>query len=202
MPSKKKKAKGLSPQEIQKINRDNVNHQMEVMPALQFEDINSNSNQMMDGLFGRAIPLIEGLMGRGEQTMANNPMMSMFEALGLSGGSEPLPPPDLMPQGPAAPPPQQPQMSPYEQQIQKLMADKGFSREQAIANQQNALQLGTDYNEDGAVTGDEWAKYGQTPDGAAYRQKHEGGQGQPQQGSHPPARRPGMGFFGHRGGMR
>ena len=117
---KKNKAKGLSPQEIQKTNRDNINHQMEVMPVLQFEDINNNSNQMMGGLLGNAITLLEAMMGRGEQTMANNPMMPMFEALGLTGGSEPLPPPDLMPKGPEAP-----QMSPYEQQIQKIMAEKG-----------------------------------------------------------------------------
>jgi hypothetical protein len=36
-----------------------------------------------------------------------------------------------------------------------------MTREEAIANQAHAMKLGTDYNNDGAVGNDEWAKYKQ-----------------------------------------
>lgn len=118
----------------------------------------------MGGLMQTLQPMMGGMVGSG------------FEALGMPVPSFFQP---QAPQEPATevPPPKEPTLSPYEQQIQKLMGDKGFSREQAIENQRNALELGTDYNDDGAVTGDEWAKYGKTPAGAAYRLKHEGPKG-------------------------
>ena len=45
----------------------------------------------------------------------------------------------------------------YEQRIQELM-DKGMTREEAIANQNNAIALGYDLNNDGAVFDKEYSK--------------------------------------------
>ena len=113
--------------------------------------------------------------------MNNNPFMPLFEQLGIA----------QRPTGPAAVPPPiappEPQLSPYEARIKMLMDKRGWSREDAVANQQNALGLGTDYNNDGAVSNDEWAKFGETPQGMAYIRKHPGPQ---RQGARPQA--PGM----------
>ena len=79
MPKKKsKKAEGLSPQQIQQMNRDNIDYQMSVLPPLQFDDIFSNSNKMMGGLMGNAIPLLQGMIDMGSSQMGSNPMMQMF----------------------------------------------------------------------------------------------------------------------------
>jgi hypothetical protein len=207
MPKKKsKKAEGLTPQQIQQMNRDNINYQMSVLPPLEFDDMYANSQTMMGGLLGNALPLFGAIMGRGEQTMANNPMMPLFEMLGISAGgqpSQPLPPPDFTPQVP------EPQLSPYEQRIQELMTKRGWSRQEAIANQQNALGLKTDYDNDGAVSNDEWAKFEQTPYGMAYSRQHSPKYQQPQApvGAGVPNLTPEQiaalqKFQGYRGGMR
>ena len=57
--------------------------------------------------------------------------------------------------------PEQPQQSAYDQRLAALMQNQGMTREEAIANQAHAMKLGTDYNNDGAVGNDEWAKYKQ-----------------------------------------
>jgi hypothetical protein len=92
MPKKKKsKAQGLSPQQIQQMNRDNINYQMRVMPPLKFDDMLNNSNKMMGGLMGNAIPLLQGMIDMGNSQMGSNPMMQMF------GGYQQQPPtPNLM----------------------------------------------------------------------------------------------------------
>ena len=59
-----------------------------------------------------------------------------------------------------------PDTSAYDQRISALMESKGMTREEAAANQAYALQLGTDYNNDGAVGNDEWDKYQQGQYGA------------------------------------
>jgi len=53
----------------------------------------------------------------------------------------------------------EPEQSAYDQRLAALMQNKGMTREEAIANQARAMKLGADYNNDGAVTNDEWAKY-------------------------------------------
>lgn len=114
----KKKAKGLSPQEIQKMNRDNINYQMQVMPPLKFEDMMSNSNQMFGGLMSNIMPMAQGLIDMGNANNSANPMMAMF------GGQEAQATPSLtdilaqmQPQQPEqpvepVPPPAQPQQPP------------------------------------------------------------------------------------------
>ena len=114
----KKKAKGLSPQEIQKMNRDNINYQMQVMPTLKFEDMMGNSNQMFGGLMNNIMPMAQGLIDMGNANNSANPMMAMF------GGQEAQATPSLtdilaqmQPQQPEqpvepVPPPVQPQQPP------------------------------------------------------------------------------------------
>ena len=115
---KKKKAKGLSPQEIQKMNRDNIDYQMKVMPMLQFDDMKGNSDQMFSGLMDNVMPIAQGLIDMGNANNSANPMMAMF------GGQEAQATPSLtdilaqmqpqQPEQPAepVPPPAQPQQPP------------------------------------------------------------------------------------------
>ena len=69
-----------------------------------------------------------------------------------------------------------PAMSPYDQRLGQLMQNQGMSRQDAIANQANAIRLGADYNNDGSVGNDEWRQY-----------KAGGQQGVPNPGTVPPA---------------
>jgi len=185
-----KKEKGLSPEEVAKLERDKIDYQMKKLPPLQFADIFSNSNQAFDNLFQKAGTTLNSMVGSGYQNFANNPMKQLVsmlagEQMGSMGG-------EMQQTAPVAPiqtpppqePPQQPQLSAYEARIQELMKNRGWSREDAIANQLNALGQNADYNNDGAVTNDEWKKFGQTPQGMAYINQHSPQQQQPQ--------RPGM----------
>ena len=72
--------------------------------------------------------------------------------------------------------PQQPELSPYEKRLRVLMDTRDMTRDQAIANQAMASAQGTDYNNDGAVTDDEWRKFQQTPEGIAFMEKNQGPQ--------------------------
>ena len=65
MPKKKSKPKGMTPEQVAKANRDNIDYQMQVNPMLQFDDIMGNSNQMMSGMLGNAMPIIQGMMNAG-----------------------------------------------------------------------------------------------------------------------------------------
>ena len=121
------------------------------------------TNETQQGAFNN---FMGGLMG----TFA--PAFNSLINSGYGGSGMEAPTQDHL--TPEAPP--QDELSAYERRLQVLMNDKGMTREEAIANQQNALGLGTDYNNDGAVTNDEWFRYQQTPEGAAYTAKHPGPQ--------------------------
>ena len=121
----KKKAKGLSPQEIQRMNRQNIDYQMRVMPMLKFEDMLGNSNQMFSGLMGNAVPLLQGMIDMGNANNADNPMLKKARKdMSAFGGQQAPATPSLtdilaqlQPQQPAqpaqpAPPPTQPQQPP------------------------------------------------------------------------------------------
>ena len=57
------------------------------------------------------------------------------------------------------------QVSPvYEGQISRSMANQGNTREQAMANQAAAVRQGSDYNNDGAVSRQEYEQFRQNPD--------------------------------------
>lgn len=64
---------------------------------------------------------------------------------------------DRTPDPVVEPTPTTPELSPYEKRIQELMTVRGFTREEAVANQAHAQKLNTDGNSDGAVTNKEWA---------------------------------------------
>jgi hypothetical protein len=148
-------------------------------------------NGFQNSQMGVALPIFGGMMEQGNQVMMNHPMFGLMRQMGI------------MPEQPQVAQQPQPELSPYEQRLQVLMNDKGMSREDAIANQQNAMRLGTDYNNDGAVTNDEWAKFQQTPEGMAY--ENRGTAPQPQIAPRTQTVPPGMGFYGvprARGGMR
>jgi hypothetical protein len=143
-------------------------------PATQFKDAIANSNFMKDGLLGDVMGGINQMVA----SVPENPMSALFQKLfgeeEPAGGAPPAAPVfQEIPQQGEVPVSSQPPLSALEQQIQFLMETKGMNREQAMRNQNNALELGTDYNNDGAVTGDEWKRFGQTPTGAQYRAKHE-----------------------------
>ena len=112
---------------------------------------------MANSQWGTMAPMFDALNQMGTQQMASNPMAAL---MGQMFGQEQ---PQQAQQAPtltqAAP--QQPQQSAYDQRLAALMQNQGMTREEAIANQAHAMKLGTDYNNDGAVTNDEWAKYKQ-----------------------------------------
>lgn len=181
MPKKKKSSapKGLSPQQVAQANQQGFDHAMNRLPPITFEDMFSNFEMFSGGLGDMFGNVFGGLIDRGENTVGvadRNPTTATEQ---LTQAVNP-----------------QPQMDPYEARIQELMKQRGWTRDAAIANQQNALGLGTDYNKDGAVTNDEWAKYTQTPTGAQYAATHTGQpwrtqQPQPQ-APQPGAPQPGM----------
>ena len=147
MPKKKRKASddAMSPQQIAQTNRDNIDYQMQQAPMLKFDDIMSNSNEMMGGMFEQALEPFMNFVERGEATMDSNPM---------------LPPTDgRQNTGPAPQPAPQPQMSAYDMRINELMSGKGMTRAEAVENQRGALERGTDFNNDGAISNDEWARH-------------------------------------------
>jgi len=143
----------MSPQQVAAANRQTIDYQMNRLPPLEFADMFSNFEMFAGGLGDMFSNTFGGLIDRGENTI---------------GVQNPTPAAQQINPNP------QPQLDPYEARIRTLMATRGMTREQAIANQQNALGLGTDYNKDGAVTDDEWKKYGQTAPGAAYIAQHPG----------------------------
>lgn len=171
MPKKKKSSsapKGLSAQEIAALNKKGLQDAMTAVPLLKFEDMFSNFGMFSGGITDAFSDLFGGLIDRGEQTTG---------------------------MGPA---PQEPQVDPYEARLQELMTNRGWSRDQAVANQASASKQGGDLNNDGAVTNDEWAqlmKQMQAPQQAPAPQP----QPQPQQpvqgmpaGGAPHAGQPGM----------
>jgi hypothetical protein len=159
MPKKKKSSapQGLSPQQTAQANKQGFDHAMDRLPPIGFEDMFSNFEMFSGGLGDMFGSLFGGLIDRGENTIG---VADRNETTATEQLTEALNP--------------QPQIDPYEARIKVLMDTRGMTRQEAIANQQNALGLKTDYNNDGAVTDDEWRKYGQTAPGASYIAQHPG----------------------------
>ena len=183
MGSKKNKSTGTTAQSLSSLQRQN--------PQQQWGDVFGNAQDFFGFLGDSVAAPFEEFIGRGEETMANNPMAPIFELLGLRANDqmEKEFPGSTAPEPTQPTQPTQPQLDPYEARIQELMQKRGWTREAAIANQQNALGLKTDYNNDGAVTNDEWLKYKQTPTGAAYHASTAGQQ--PQMPNQVPGQAPG-----------
>jgi len=172
MGSKKNRSTGTTAQSLGSLQRQN--------PQQQWGDVFSNAQDFFGFLGDSVAAPFEQYIGRGEETMANNPMAPIFELLGLRANDqmEKEFPGSTTPEPTQPTQPTQPQLDPYEARIQELMQKRGWTRAEAVANQQNALGLKTDYNNDGAVTNDEWLKYKQTPAGAAYHASTTGQQPQ------------------------
>ena len=113
---------------------------------------------MANSQWGTMAPMFDALNQMGTQQMANNPMAALMGQ--LFGQEQPQQAQQAPTLTQAAP--QQPQQSAYDQRLAALMQNQGMTREEAIANQAHAMKLGTDYNNDGAVGNDEWAKYKKT----------------------------------------
>jgi hypothetical protein len=176
MPKKKSSSsapKGLSPQQVAQANKQGFDHAMDRLPPITFDDMFSNFEMFSGGLSDMFGSVFGSLIDRGENTIG---VADRHENTAQEQLTEAVNP--------------QPQIDPYEARIKVLMDTRGMTRAEAIANQQNALGLGTDYNRDGAVTDDEWRKYGQTAPGAAYISRHPG-RFSPQQ-PQPQAPQPGM----------
>jgi hypothetical protein len=52
-----------------------------------------------------------------------------------------------------------PQLSPKEAHVRKMMMERGMGRRDVMANQKHAIGLGADADGNGIVTGKEWKKY-------------------------------------------
>jgi hypothetical protein len=166
MPSKKSKKapKGLSPAETAAANKSGFDHATRAVPLLQFDDMMDNFGSFASGITDPFSQLFDQLIGRGE------------DATGLA-------PPT--PEAPAQ------QLSPYEARIQELMTNREWSREDAVANQASAMKQGGDFNNDGAVTNNEWSQWrSQQPAAPAPQPRGQA----PQQGTQAsqPQQAPGM----------
>jgi hypothetical protein len=157
----KSKAKNTQQQSTTSMNNLQAKN-----PKQTFGDVYANSQTMMNDMIGSVTDPFMDLIARGEETMSNNIMLPIMEALGIQavGGQGAEQAPDA-----------------YEARIQELMSTRGMSREQAVANQSSAMNQGTDFNNDGAVTNNEWAQFQQTPEGAAHAQQMAQQQQAPQQ---------------------
>ena len=136
MPKKKtsKVPKGMSPQEAAAANRAGFDHATRAVPLLQFDDMMDNFGSFTSSITDPFSQLFDQLIGRGEQTTG------------------------LAPPAPEAP---AQELSPYEARIQELMKNREWSREDAVANQASAMKQGGDFNNDGAVTNNEWSQWRQ-----------------------------------------
>ena len=104
--NKSKKPKGMTPEQVAKANRDNIDYAMQANPMLQFGDIRGNSNDLMGDLLGTALPIMDGFISMGSSATGQAaPDMSMMDIL-----AQMQPPPQQQPQ------PGQPQMQPPPQQ--------------------------------------------------------------------------------------
>lgn len=128
----KSKAKNTTQQ-----NTVSMNDLQAKNPAQKFEDVYANSQTMMGDMISGIMDPFMGLIERGEETMASNPMLQLIQQISGGGGEQAT--------------------DPYEARIQELMTNRGMSREQAVANQKGAMAAGGDINDNGAITNNEWA---------------------------------------------
>lgn len=130
----------------------NVNNQMSGLGKYRVsnDQVAGMQQDMADSQWEALIPIFNAANKAATQQMASNPMSQL---MGQLFGQE-------QPQQ-AQQAPQAPQQSAYDQRLAALMQDKGMTRDEAVANQAHAMKMGTDYNNDGAVGNDEWAKYQQ-----------------------------------------
>ena len=129
----KSKAKNTTQQ-----NSVSMNDLQAKNPAQKFEDVYANSQTMMSDMISGIMDPFMGLIERGEETMANNPMLQLIQQITGGGGEQGV--------------------DPYEARIQELMTNRGWTREKAVRNQAGAMAAGGDINNNGAITNDEWAR--------------------------------------------
>lgn len=130
---------------------------------------NETQQEALGGLLGNLEDkfgsMFGGLIETGQQAMQNHPMLPFLQQMGIATPppekpvTSDVPPPKdpVAPQPPVEPPAQQ--MSAYDQRIQELMQNRGWSRQAAMQNQREALGRGADFNKDGAVSNDEWYQF-------------------------------------------
>lgn len=109
-------------------------------------------SEMQEGILGIVMPVMQELIGSGLSLFGMNPNMPK----GTQSVTEAAP--DIVAAANSAPAPQ-PVQSAYDQRIGQLMQNQNMTRQDAIDNQAHAMQMGADFNNDGAVGNDEWRQY-------------------------------------------
>lgn len=154
MPKKSKTAKqeGMTPEQVAAANRDGISFLQQQFPMLTMDQGMGYASGGMSNLLDSAVPLFGGMIQSGYDNFAANPSKTATAVLadqtlgtdtaslpgvGVGGGEE--------------------EISPYEMRIRELMANRGMTREQAVANQAGAMSQGGDINNNGAITNNEWA---------------------------------------------
>lgn len=121
---------------------------------------NEGQQQAFDGFMAALsapfTQMTNNLISGGLGVMDTNPALQHF---GQVTGQEIQPPSSGIPEQGILQPPPAPELSAYEQRIQELMKNRGWTREEAVLNQQDTLRQGGDFNNDGAVSNEEWAKF-------------------------------------------
>ena len=124
----------------QKDNGVNMDKLKADNPKQEWGDVYGNATELLGGLSDTVMSPFMELIERGEETMAQNPMLQLIQDITGGGGGDDQ------------------TLDPYEARIQELMTNRGMSRDQAVANQAGAMAAGGDINDNGAITNNEWAQ--------------------------------------------
>jgi hypothetical protein len=128
----------LSPEEMERLNRRSLDHQLEKIPLLQFDDIFANSETAQNSLFGKAFGAFNGMISSAQQAAEKNPVKQVVAA--LAG--------DRLFQRDTS----------ENNRARELMEQRGMSQNQALAHNASAVAQGGDLNGDGASSNAEWAR--------------------------------------------
>lgn len=157
MPKKNKTAKqeGMSPEQIAAANKDGISFLQQAFPFLTIDQGMNAASGGMSNLLESAVPLFGGMIQSGYENFDRNPSKQATATLAdQTLGTNTV---DSISRDTIPTPFAEPELSPYERRIRELMANRGMTREQAVANQAAAMQAGGDINDNGAITNNEWA---------------------------------------------
>lgn len=132
-------------------NQQNVQNSMAQMAGQRTsnETLLNQQAQLQNNMMATGMPLLDQLISSAMGVFQSNPNMP--------GGQGPMPTPQLAQTYQAN---QQPvQGDALQQRIMQLMANQGMDQSQALANQQHAIRMGADLDNNGAVSNDEWRMF-------------------------------------------
>jgi hypothetical protein len=156
MPKKTKSAKseGMSPEEVAAANQGGISFLKDEFPMLTMDQGQGAAGDAWTNMMSMFVPAMGGMVQSGYENFAANPSKTSTAVLAdqtLGTNTADLPGVGVAAGG-------EEELSPYEIRIRELMANRGWTREMAVANQEGAMKAGGDINSNGAITNNEWAR--------------------------------------------